>query len=138
MKLLILDADGVLWAGVAGQRIQPYYNVQRVYRDMCAASGIRLALLTRNTIAHIRSAFDDPRMVLTFEDFDALQFECEDKAAGIALIVGSWGFDPADVTYVDDELEQCELVMDALPMVNVVHAPRKHALDVARAVAESI
>ena len=133
MKLLILDADGVLWAGVAGQRIQPYYNVQQTYLD----AGVPLALLTRNTENHIVSAFKDARNVISLSDFGAVSFECDDKADGIrALAAQTCAL--SDVTYVDDELDQCELVMEALPMVNVVHAPRKHALDVARAVAESI
>lgn len=122
MKAIVLDADGVLWAGVAGDHTHPFYNVQAVYKD----TGIPLILLTRNTWVNLINAFSHPKMVLTLWDFEEIVCEA-DKVKELTRLGETY-----DITYVDDEETECQRVRDALPDLRIVHAPPKEALGVAR------
>ena len=121
-RLIVLDADGVLWAGVAGDHTHPFYNVQEAYRD----TGIPLALLTRNTWANLVNAFSHPKMVLRVWDFEEIVCEA-DKVRELTRLSQTY-----DLIYVDDEETECQKVRDALPDLRIVHAPPKEALGVAR------
>ena len=124
--MIVLDADGVLWAGVAGDHTHPFYNVQQTYFDMVDP----LILLTRNTEAHIREAFVHPTMVLTMDDFVEVIYEA-DKVKELTRLLTTY----PDLTYVDDERKECARIRAALPGLRVVYAPSKNALGVAREIA---
>lgn len=134
-KALVLDADGVLWAGVIGEgRIVPFPNVQETYLDL-QRRGVILCLATRNNRADVDTAFAFEGMVLRQEHFAVMECGWGSKVESLQRIAETLNIGLDSIVFVDDSEFECESVRQQLPEVRVVRAPAKIALGVARDVA---
>jgi FkbH-like protein len=135
-KVLVLDADNTLWAGLAGEgRVVAFPNVQRVFQDL-QKRGVILCMATRNDRADIDRAFTTERMVLTPDDFTIMECGWHNKTESIQRIATQLNIGLEAIVFVDDSEFECEAVRQQLPEVRVVHAPSRIALGVARQVAQ--
>ena len=131
-KALVLDADGVLWAGVIGEgRIAPFPNVQEAYLAL-KKRGVLLCLATKNNRADVDAAFAFEGMVLRQEDFAILECGWHNKTESLQRIAETLNIGIDSIVFVDDSQFECEAVRQQLPEVTVLHCPTKLALGVAR------
>ncbi len=132
LKALVLDADGVLWAGVIGEgRIVPFPNAQETYLAL-KKRGVLLCLATRNNQADVDAAFAFEGMVLRQEDFAVLECGWHNKTESLQRIAETLNIGLDSLVFVDDSQFECEAVRQQLPEVTVLHCPTKLALGVAR------
>ena len=124
-KALVLDCDGVLWRGAAGE--EPL-----AIDESCAAfqntvrrlshRGVLLCLCSRNTAENIAEAFSALDMPLKREDFAAVRTGVTDKAAALADIAAELHIFPDSLVFADDSAYELGLVRALLPEVETVKA----------------
>lgn len=135
-KVLVLDLDNTLWGGVVGEdgvdgvvlgTEYPGAGFVDFQRRMQAlrASGILLALASKNNEADARAVFDQRReMVLAWSDFSARRIDWQDKAGNIRAMADELGLGLDSFVFADDSPIECALVREALPQVEVVELGR--------------
>ncbi|MFE4800345.1 HAD-IIIC family phosphatase [Streptomyces sp. NPDC056708] len=130
-KVVVLDCDNTLWAGVCGEdgplgvEIGPGRRaVQEFMRDQ-RAQGKLLCLCSRNEEADVRAVFaKNPAMVLTMEDVTAHRIGWQPKAQYLYELSQELGLALNSFVFVDDDAVECASVRAALPEVAVVELTR--------------
>ncbi|MEU5959010.1 HAD-IIIC family phosphatase [Streptomyces sp. NPDC047525] len=130
-KVVVLDCDNTLWAGVCGEdgplgvEIGPGRRaVQEFMRDQ-RAQGKLLCLCSRNEEADVRAVFaENPAMVLTLQDVTAHRIGWQPKAQYLAELSRELGLALNSFVFVDDDAVECASVRAALPEVAVVELTR--------------
>ncbi|MFE0517268.1 HAD-IIIC family phosphatase, partial [Streptomyces sp. NPDC058964] len=130
-KVVVLDCDNTLWAGVCGEdgplgvEIGPGRRaVQEFMRDQ-RAQGKLLCLCSRNEEADVRAVFaENPAMVLTMEDVTAHRIGWQPKAQYLYELSQELGLALGSFVFVDDDAVECASVRAALPEVAVVELTR--------------
>ncbi|MCQ4211865.1 HAD-IIIC family phosphatase [Streptomyces longispororuber] len=130
-KVVVLDCDNTLWAGVCGEdgplgvevgagrrSVQEFMLDQR-------AQGKLLCLCSRNEEADVRAVFDEnPGMVLTLKDVTAHRIGWQPKARYLYELSQELGLALDSFVFVDDDAVECASVRAALPEVAVVELTR--------------
>ena len=104
-KVLVLDADHVLWRGVSGEEeivideaiLQFQQFLLNLYRR-----GVLLCLCSKNESFLIEEAFSNPKMILKKEHFAVLSASRIDKARQIQTIAQELNLSPESFVFVDD------------------------------------
>ncbi len=136
-KCLVLDCDNTLWGGVLGEKgIEgiglgtegegaAYLGVQREALSL-ARRGILLALLSKNDRGLVYEALEKhPHMLLRPSLIAADAISWEDKASGIRQIAQNLNIGLDALVFVDDRGEECEIVRQLVPEVQVYQLPGK-------------
>jgi FkbH-like protein len=128
-KVLLLDADNTLWGGVVGEDGVHgilvddqfpgivYQKFQKSLLDL-RASGVLLALVTKNNEADVHEAFNDGRMPLKWGDFAAIRANWNPKSQSISEIAEELNVGLDSMVFIDDNPFEIEQVKTALPMVD--------------------
>ena len=125
-KVLALDFDGTLWAGVVGEDgpegVSPFAGFQRGVRAL-RERGVVLVGLSRNNEEDVEPLWHDPRMVLRREDFAALRIDWNDKAENLASVAEELNVGVDAFVFLDDNPAERERMRAALPGVEVPEFP---------------
>lgn len=128
-KLIVCDLDNTLWGGQIGEdgaenlRIanggpnSSYWQLQAMLKDL-AASGMLLAILSRNTLEDIQAAFEArSEMPLALDDFAHVEASFAPKADGMAQLLDRLAVAPEHALYLDDDPIQRHAVRAAFPAI---------------------
>lgn len=130
-KVVVLDCDNTLWAGVCGEdgpggvvigaghrRVQEFMLDQR-------ARGKLLCLCSRNNEADVRAVFaEHPRMALALRDVTAHRIGWGPKPQYLRELSEQLGLALDSFVFVDDDAVECASVRARLPEVAVVELAR--------------
>jgi FkbH-like protein len=132
-KVLVLDGDGTLWEGVAGEddRVVPFTDAQRTYASL-QKRGVLLCLLSRNTRATLEAMLSGELPIAAFVEVVA---ECGNKAMAIDELARKLNLDPSAFVFVDDSPFEIASVRQMLPQVHAVQVPPGASRQVAEEVA---
>lgn len=130
-KVLVLDADHVLWRGVSGEEeivideaiLQFQQFLLNLYRR-----GVLLCLCSKNESFLIEEAFSNPKMILKKEHFAVLSASRIDKARQIQTIAQELNLSPESFVFVDDSDYELGYVSLNLPMVETIKFDFAHLL----------
>ena len=130
-KVLVLDADHVLWRGVSGEEelvideavLQFQQFLLNLYRR-----GVLLCLCSKNEPFLIEEALSNPRMQLKKEQFAVLSASRTDKAEQIRTIAQELNLSPESFVFVDDSDYELGYVSLNLPMVETIKFDFDHLL----------
>ena len=104
-KVLVLDADNVLWKGVSGEEptvIDDHILLfQQTLLELCER-GVLLCLCSKNQPENVDKAFTMPRMLLKKEHFAAFFANRKDKASNIRNIAEELNLSTDSFVFVDD------------------------------------
>ena len=135
-KVLVLDADNVLWGGIIGEdgiegikldaqkegRI--YRDFQRIVR-LLSSKGIPLAINSKNNEYDVREVLQKhPYMVLKEDDFAVMKINWRDKASNLQEIAEEMNLGVDSFVFVDDSPFERSLVREKLPQVVVPEFPQ--------------
>ena len=134
-KVLALDFDGTLWAGVIGEDgqdgIRPFAEFQRGIKTL-RERGVLLVGLSRNNASDVAPLWQDSRMVLRLEDFAAMRVDWNDKAENLVAIAKELNVGMDAFVFLDDNPAERERMRAALPGVAVPDFPSGDDADLAR------
>ncbi|MEU0742876.1 HAD-IIIC family phosphatase [Streptomyces sp. NPDC006134] len=130
-KVVVLDCDNTLWAGVCGEdgplgvEIGPGRRAVQEFMLDQRARGKLLCLCSRNEEADVRAVFDEhPDMVLTMRDVTAHRIGWQPKAQYLYELSQELGLALNSFVFVDDDAVECASVRAQLPEVAVVELTR--------------
>ncbi len=139
-KCLVLDLDNTLWGGVIGEdgidgiQLGPNYpgsafvEFQRVVLDLYKR-GVILAMASKNNPADVDVVFSNHSFMLLRKDhFAATQVHWEAKSESLKRIAKQLSIGLEHMVFADDNPAECEQVRRELPMVTVIHLPRRPEL----------
>jgi FkbH-like protein len=127
-KVVLLDADNTLWAGIVGEdgidALQVDHQfpgiVHRKFQQQLLelrSSGLLLALVSKNNEPDVREAFDSLDMPLKWDSFSAVRANWNPKSENIALIASELNVGLDSMIFIDDNVFEIEQVRAAHPMV---------------------
>ncbi|NEB79070.1 HAD-IIIC family phosphatase [Streptomyces sp. SID14478] len=130
-KVVVLDCDNTLWAGICGEdgplgvEIGPGRRAVQEFLLDQRAQGKLLCLCSRNEEADVQAVFaQNPDMVLTMKDVTAHRIGWQPKARYLAELAQELGLALNSFVFVDDDAVECASVRAALPEVAVVELTR--------------
>ena len=129
-KVLVLDCDNTLWAGVVGEDgvdgisfPQAMLDVQRFAVD-AQAGGALVCLASKNAEQDVLEVFRKrPEMVLKTEHLVAHCINWQPKSENIASLAAELNLGLDSVVFIDDNPVECAQVRAALPQVTTVLLP---------------
>ena len=104
-KVLVLDADNVLWRGVAGEESIVIDQSIIQFQRLCIAlyeRGVLLCLCSKNQLHLIEQAFAETQMLLKKEHFAVLLANEKDKASNLYTIADELNLSPDSFVFADD------------------------------------
>jgi len=133
-KCLVLDLDNTLWGGIVGEdgvhgikighgdaEGEAYLEFQYAVRTLLER-GIILAICSKNNPEDVDEVFSQRNeMVLSKDDFSAIQVNWDYKYLNIQKIAADLNIGIDSIVFVDDNPAECALVREALPQVTTVH-----------------
>ena len=138
-KVLVLDLDNTLWGGVVGELGphgvglgesadgEAFRAFQRYCKDL-SGRGVLLALASKNNPADAHEPFQmNPDMILSLDDFAAMEICWEPKGTTIARLAETLNLGIDSFVFFDDNPAEREQVRQALPEVAVVDVPEEPA-----------
>ncbi len=128
-KVLVVDADNTLWGGIVGEdgidglAIDEQFPgiVHRRFQQQLLelrASGVLLALSSKNNEADVREVFAQLDMPLCWEHFSATRVNWEPKSRHIVDIAQELNLGLDAFVFVDDSSFELNEVSTALPQVD--------------------
>jgi FkbH-like protein len=136
-KCLVLDLDGTLWGGVAGEDGLNGVKLSDSYPGNCFKEFQRaiLQLHDRGTILAVNSKnnYEDgiemirshPDMILREQHFSAIRINWKDKVENLRDIACELNVGLDALVFIDDSPVECEQVRRACPEVLVVQLPKE-------------
>jgi len=134
-KVLVLDLDNTLWAGVVGETGplgidvgetpagEAFSDFQRLLKAL-GERGCILAVCSKNNPEDAREPFtENPDMVLSLDDFAAFEASWDSKASAIQKISKNLNLGLDSFVFFDDEAAEREQIRQALPEVEVIDVP---------------
>lgn len=122
-KALVLDCDGVLWHGIAGEeqitvddRILAFQNVVK----QLAQKGVLLCLCSRNKMENLTEAFSELAIPLQLEDFVVIHTDTAEKTGSLRKIAAELNIFPDSLVFADDSDYELGLVRALLPKIGTV------------------
>lgn len=134
-KVVVVDADNVLWGGVVGEEgpagiaLGPEYpgSLFVAFQERLLAlrrRGLLLALCSKNEEADVLEVLrEHPHQVLREEHFAARRVNWEAKPENLRGLAQELNLGLESFVFVDDSPHECHAVRLALPAVDVVQAP---------------
>ena len=125
-KVLALDFDNTLWAGVVGEDgvdgIRPYRAFQEGLRKL-RERGVLLVGLSKNNAADVEPVWDDPRMALRRDDFVAFRIDWNDKTDNLSYVARELNLGSDSFVFLDDNPAERERMKALRPEVAVPDFP---------------
>lgn len=124
-KCLVLDLDGTLWEGVAGEEgsVKPYVDFQRVILQL-HRRGVILAINSMNSLENVLPILrGHPEMVLREKHFSSIRANWENKADNLRAIAQELNIGLDSLVFFDDSSMWREWVRQSLSEVLVVDVP---------------
>ena len=125
-KVLALDFDNTLWAGVVGEDgvsgITPFTDLQKQIKAL-KERGVLLVALTKNNIEDVDPVWADKRMVLKKEDFVDLRINWRDKATNLTESAKELNLGSDSYVFIDDNPAEREQMRAMHPEVAVPEFP---------------
>lgn len=125
-KVLALDFDNTLWAGVIGEDgidgIRPYREFQEGLRGL-RENGVLLVGLSKNNAADVEPVWNDSRMALGRDDFVALRIDWNGKAENLSDVAKELNIGSDSFVFVDDNPVERERMKALRPEVIVPDFP---------------
>ena len=104
-KVLVLDADNVLWKGISGEEVividETVLRFQTCLLDLYE-KGVLLCLCSKNQTELIESAFCSTEMLLKKEHFAVFLANRLDKASNLQTIANELNLSPDSFVFADD------------------------------------
>lgn len=133
-KLIALDCDDTLWAGICGEdgpRSVVIDEPRRALQQFMAErrrEGMLLALCSKNNESDVAETFRaHPAMPLSWGDFAARRINWESKAVNLASIAGELDLGLDSIILVDDNPKEADEVRAAVPAVLALSLPSRAA-----------
>ena len=132
VRAVLFDLDNTLWQGIIGEDGPDGIAVGGAYpgnafADFQAflanlrASGVALAIVSKNNIADVEEAFQHHSdMPLSWDDFTAHRVNWSDKSSNLKDIVEALSLGTDALVFVDDNPLECDLVQSSLPEVTAI------------------
>jgi FkbH-like protein len=129
-KLIALDCDDTLWAGICGEDgptgvilDQPRRALQEFLAER-KRQGMLLALVSKNNEEDVLETFRaHPEMPLALEDFVARRINWEPKSANLAALAADLSLGLESFILVDDNPKECRETQAAQPEVLALPLP---------------
>ena len=142
-KVLILDADNVLWKGISGEEAiiidDDVIKFQKYLSDLYD-NGVLLCLCSKNQRRFVEESFASPDMILKKEHFAVFVANQKDKVTNIKFIAEELNLSSDSFVFVDDSdyelgyvsamLPEAECVKFTYPPFDSVQIISKHFSDV--------
>lgn len=132
-KVVALDADETLWAGICGEDGPQGVGLdepRRALQEFMAArrrEGMLLALCSKNNEEDVIETFRaHPEMPLRFEDFAARRVNWDSKATNLASLADELELGLDTVILIDDNPKECTEVQAGAPEVLALPLPANH------------
>jgi FkbH-like protein len=138
-KVLVLDLDNTLWGGVVGE-LGPHgiglgespdgeaFRAFQLYCKELSRRGVLLTLASKNNPADAYEPFQaNPGMILSLDDFAAIEIGWEPKGTTIARLAQTLNLGIDSFVFFDDNPAEREQVRQALPDVAIVDVPEEPA-----------
>lgn len=134
-KGLVTDLDDTLWRGILGDvgvdgiacSLDRGAQVHAIYQQLLvslAASGVLLAIASKNEPEMVASAFAREDLTVRDEHFFPSQVHWRPKSESIEVILQSWNVAADSIVFVDDsEIELAE-VRARFPMIECILFPK--------------
>jgi FkbH-like protein len=129
LKVLALDLDNTLYAGVlgedgpAGVRVESGHAALHAQVRRLKDAGFILALCSRNELADVETLFKERKdLGLTLADFAAVHVDWGDKAEHLLQIAARLNLHPSALLFVDDNPAELARVAARAPEVELVLA----------------
>ncbi|GAA1019694.1 MULTISPECIES: HAD-IIIC family phosphatase [Amycolatopsis] len=126
-KVVVLDCDNTLWAGVCGEdgargvQVTPAHRRLQEFMLEQRAQGKLLCLCSRNNEADVKEVFDrNPGMVLAWEHVSAHRIGWNPKAHSLRELAEDLDLSLSSFVFVDDDVVECASVRAQLPEVTVL------------------
>ena len=122
-KVLILDADNVLWTGVSGEEnIIIDSDVTEFQKDLCDLynRGVLLCLCSKNQPEMIDLSFSSSDMCIKKEYFTIFLANRLDKATNIETIVNELKLSPSSFVFADDSDYELGYISTSFPSITCV------------------
>lgn len=122
-KSIILDCDGILWNGIAGEAGDDFILLTNLHYKLFSIlhrmreSGWLLCLCTENSQSNIERVLEKCSP-LTINDFVISCFNSEQKRIDVQSIIHQTGFSPIQVLFVDDSQRICLDLEKTIPNLN--------------------
>ena len=122
-KVLILDADNVLWKGISGEEAiiidDDVINFQKYLSDLYD-NGVLLCLCSKNQTRFIEESFALPDTILKKQHFAVFVANQKDKVTNIKFIAEALNLSSDSFVFVDDSDYELGYVSAMLPDVECV------------------
>jgi len=129
-KVIALDCDDTLWAGICGEdgpqgvALDPPRRALQEFMAARRREGMLLALCSKNNEEDVVETFAaHPDMPLRLEDFAARRINWENKGANLAALADELGLGLDSVILVDDNPKECTEAEAAAPEVLALPLP---------------
>ena len=122
-KVLILDADNVLWKGISGEEELRIDETVREFQEFLLTlhhRGVLLCLCSKNQPELIEQAFASPDMLLNKEHFAVFLANRHDKASNITMISKELNLSPDSFVFADDSDYELGFIALNLPEITTV------------------
>ena len=125
-KVVVLDADGVLWNGIIGEDglegiriLSDHIEFQNALKRL-KGEGILLAINSKNNLEDVREVLDKhPSMVLRKDDFAVIKANWENKFTNLKEIAQELNIGIDSMVFLDDSSQERELVRLNCPEIFV-------------------
>ena len=122
-KLLILDADNVLWKGISGEEEIVIDDAVMEFQRLLLAlyeKGVLLCLCSKNQTSLVEKAFQSPKMLLKREHFTVFLANRQDKASNLQVISQELNLSPDSFVFADDSDYELGFIQLNFPDVECV------------------
>jgi len=129
-KVIAVDCDNTLWAGICGEdgpehvRLgEPHRSLQNLLLEQRTA-GMVLAMVSKNNEKDVLDTFAaHPEFPLRPEHFAAWRINWRPKEDNLAALAGELGLGLDSFIFIDDNPKECAEVSDAAPEVLTIPLP---------------
>ena len=121
-KVIALDCDDTLWAGICGEdgphgvALDPPRRALQAFMAERRREGMLLALCSKNNEGDVAETFEaHPEMPLRWPDFAARRVNWETKGANLAALADELGLGLDSFILVDDNPKECDEAQAGAP-----------------------
>jgi FkbH-like protein len=137
-KVLVLDCDNTLWGGILGEdgfngiKLDAHEYPGNVYHTFqkqileLQRTGVLLALCSKNNESDVMTVLDThPDCLIHQEHLASWQINWENKVDNLKSLAQRLNIGLDSFVFIDDNPVECEMVRNALPIVDVLQIPSK-------------
>ena len=122
-KVLVLDADNVIWKGVSGEEIIEIDEMVLLFQELLLQlynQGVLLCLCSKNEISEIRKSFLHPKMLIDENNFALILANENDKVNNLRYISKQLNLSEDSFVFADDSDYELGYVKINIPEINCV------------------